>query len=247
MDSKTLNIFNLMKTALVLFRECGYDEASVREIAKASGVSVGMVNHYFGSKEFLGTQCLDVISQYAMRGLKESIDIEEDPILYDLVCVRVLYQYLNRYGYGRFYADSLANDFFFKYLSDTPTRLVRILSRTYPITATEDEIQLYSRYLPYMMEKTLILKKNEGLFSSIDYEEIPLIIVVTALNRFIPEGDILARNAESIRAAESLIAPLEPCVPDDFLMTFVRDYTQRLESTAASQKSNWLRQMNGRA
>ena len=243
MDSKTAHVLQIVKAALSIFREKGYNQASVREIASAAGVSLGMINHYFGSKEFLGTQCLKILSDYSMSLLNENLSIENEPILYDLVAARALYQYLNRYGYETFYRESLENDFFLKYLSDYPTTIVRILSRTYPIEATEDEIQLYSRYLPYMMEKTLVLKKHAGLFTSIDYEQIPYIIVATALNRFIPEQAIKDRDAESIRIAEEIISPLEPSVPDDFLLGFVERYVKRLEDTNASQKASWIRKM----
>lgn len=43
----------LMDTALRLFAERGFDSVTVRDIATASGVSVGLINHHFGSKEGL--------------------------------------------------------------------------------------------------------------------------------------------------------------------------------------------------
>ena len=244
MDSKTNSIFQIVRSALSLFQEKGFDATSIREIASASGVSLGMVNHYFGNKEFLGTKCLELLSEYAMSGISSVAPLEEDPILNDLLCVRALYKYLTLHGYELFYQDSLKNDFFFKYLSDKPTVLIRLLSKQYNIEASEDEIQLYSRYMPYMMEKTLVLKKAEGLFTTIDGEHIPYLIVSTALHHFIPEKDVACRDAESIRIAEELVAPLLPVIPDDFLMDFVSRYIQKLETTNASQKASWIRKMN---
>ncbi len=43
----------LISTSLALFAEKGFDGVTVRDIAKASGVSVGLINHHFGSKEGL--------------------------------------------------------------------------------------------------------------------------------------------------------------------------------------------------
>jgi AcrR family transcriptional regulator len=43
----------LIKTAFALFAEKGFDGVSVRDIAKASSVSIGLITHHFGSKEGL--------------------------------------------------------------------------------------------------------------------------------------------------------------------------------------------------
>lgn len=244
MDSKTTTVFSIVKAAMHLFRKNGFDATSIREIAATSNVSLGMINHYFGNKEFLGTQCLSILSDYCTQHLPERMNLEEDPILYDLVATRVLFQFLHLHGYSRFYNDSLKNDFFFKYLCDKPTVLVKLLSRHYTITASEDEIQLYSRYMPYMMEKTLILKKEMGLFPTIDYDQVPYLIVLTALNHFIPEQDIAVRNPESIRIANELVAPLDPIVPDSFLTEFVSQYIRKLQAANINVKNSWIQSMN---
>jgi TetR/AcrR family transcriptional regulator, regulator of cefoperazone and chloramphenicol sensitivity len=43
----------LIETALALFAERGFDSVTVRDIAKASNLSIGLINHHFGSKEGL--------------------------------------------------------------------------------------------------------------------------------------------------------------------------------------------------
>lgn len=43
----------LIRTSLALFAERGFDGVTVRDIAAASGVSIGLINHHFGSKEGL--------------------------------------------------------------------------------------------------------------------------------------------------------------------------------------------------
>lgn len=45
----------LLKAALKLFGDKGFDSVSVREIAAASDVSIGLIKHHFGSKEGLRT------------------------------------------------------------------------------------------------------------------------------------------------------------------------------------------------
>ena len=49
----------LVRTAFILFAEKGFDSVTVRDLATASSVSVGLINHHFGSKE----------------GLREAVDV----------------------------------------------------------------------------------------------------------------------------------------------------------------------------
>ena len=43
----------LIREAFILFAEKGFDSVTVRDLASASSVSVGLINHHFGSKEGL--------------------------------------------------------------------------------------------------------------------------------------------------------------------------------------------------
>ncbi len=53
----------ILHAALRLFADAGKGQTSVRDIARAAGVSLGMVNHYFGSKEGLYETCVDSMYQ----------------------------------------------------------------------------------------------------------------------------------------------------------------------------------------
>jgi AcrR family transcriptional regulator len=48
----------ILEAALRLFADVGRGETSIRDIAREAGVSLGMVNHYFGSKEALYETCV---------------------------------------------------------------------------------------------------------------------------------------------------------------------------------------------
>ena len=242
MDQKVNSVFVIMQTALRLFKEKGFDETGIREISKATGISLGLVNHYFGNKEFLGMQCMRVLSAYCTQHLDEKVSLYDDPILYDLVMTRTFFLYLNHCGYTKFYIDSLKNDFF-KYINEEPPVLIELLKKSYAINADADEILLYTRYMPYMMEKTLVLKKAENLFESIDYEHIPYLIVSTAMSHFIPEKDIAARDARSIQITNELIAPLEANVPDEFIMNCTEKYLQKFKAASAQQRNDWIKTM----
>jgi len=63
----------ILAASLQLFSDQGVDGTSIRTIAGASGVSLAMVHHYFGSKQALHKACTD--SMYAeMYGLREQLE-----------------------------------------------------------------------------------------------------------------------------------------------------------------------------
>jgi AcrR family transcriptional regulator len=61
--------------ALTLFAERGIEAATIRDIAKAAGVSSGLVRHHFGSKEGLRDAC-DAYALERLKSLKEEVVLE---------------------------------------------------------------------------------------------------------------------------------------------------------------------------
>jgi len=57
----------LIKVTMGLFAERGFDGVTVRDIATAAGVSVGLINHHFGSKEGLR----DAVDRYFLAQFEE--------------------------------------------------------------------------------------------------------------------------------------------------------------------------------
>lgn len=244
MNKRETSIYSILMAALKLFREQGYSATSVRQIAEKAGVSLGMVNHYFGSKEYLGAQVLSLLDLTASSNLTQRLSFSADPILYDLVAVRTLYDFMMQHGYREFYLDSLRYDFFFNYLSNRPSILIDELKKSYHFEASKDDILLYSKYLPYMMEKTLILKKEEGLFPSISYDEVPYLICQTAMNHFIPEADIRARDEESKRITAEFIADREDFPSEELIAEFVQRFDASLQQAASNAHSYWINQIS---
>jgi TetR/AcrR family transcriptional regulator, regulator of cefoperazone and chloramphenicol sensitivity len=86
--------------ALRLFAERGIDGATIRDIAKAAGVSAGLVRHHFGSKEALRDAC-DAHALERLMRIKEQAVLEgqmANPGFLPAVhpTVLLLYRYLAR-------------------------------------------------------------------------------------------------------------------------------------------------------
>jgi AcrR family transcriptional regulator len=85
----------ILQSALVAFTRHGYNGVGVREIARAAGVTAMLVNRYFGSKEQLFAEVVDVVfsestiinddlpslSRVAVRGLVASEPRSVDVLL----------------------------------------------------------------------------------------------------------------------------------------------------------------------
>lgn len=64
----------LVRVAMQMFAERGYDAVTVRDISKEAGVSVGLINHHFGSKEGLR----EAVNRTFIRQFEEAISTRAD-------------------------------------------------------------------------------------------------------------------------------------------------------------------------
>ncbi len=62
----------LVTTALTLFASKGFDSVTVREIAKAAEVSIGLISHHFGSKDGLR----EAVDEYFLAQFEEVLHID---------------------------------------------------------------------------------------------------------------------------------------------------------------------------
>lgn len=62
----------LIKVAMAMFAERGFDGVTVRDISSEAGVSVGLINHHFGSKEGLR----DAVDAYFISQFEEAVTVQ---------------------------------------------------------------------------------------------------------------------------------------------------------------------------
>ncbi len=71
----------IFDTALALFREKGFDETTMRDVAKRAGVSLGSAYHYFPSKSAIVVAYYDAQQaqheRLALRAIERSDDLRE--------------------------------------------------------------------------------------------------------------------------------------------------------------------------
>ena len=77
--------------------------------------------------------------------------------------------------------------------------------------------------MPYHYEKTLILGKESGLFSSILPEEIPDYITIGVFEHFLEHAILSEALLEARQAADTVLSRMPSKVPDDFLLNYLRE------------------------
>ena len=70
----------LLACAMRLFAEEGYDNVSVRAVARAAGVAPGLAYHYFDSKERMFAEAIGDYARRCAEGINAILD-EEGPLL----------------------------------------------------------------------------------------------------------------------------------------------------------------------
>lgn len=209
---------SIFVAALDLFQKGGYSNTNVRQIAEQSNLSLGLVNHYFESKRNLGYLVLKALIGYVssetVNYLKESPD---DILLLDATATRTVNHYLNLGAFHQFYLDSLEEDIFFHYLENLSSCILEQLQPVYGFSISHDMALLYGRYVPYMVEKTLVLKKEKGLFSGIADDDVPYHIFASSYARYIPQDVLTAADHQARQAAPRILEKLDPIPSIDTL------------------------------
>ena len=206
---------DIFRAAHQLFMLHGYDETTIRDISRMAGVSMGLPNHFFGSKWELAAAVLFMVTRYAGEHSLKYFSLENEPLLWTSLDTRLVNAYLLRGPYRAFYRDCLTHDVFFRTLNQVPNVTIYALAAERDIPVDDDIFLLYGKYVPYSVEKTLVLNKERGLFPTIPYDDIPDYIIRSKLEHFVekPVLDTALRRARAL--AEEILPTLPMVVPDE--------------------------------
>ncbi len=82
MDAQSSGKHRLIMVAMKLFAERGFDGVTVRDLAKEAEVSIGLINHHFGSKDGLRRAVDNYFTKSVGDVFKRSaeIGVEQDPV-----------------------------------------------------------------------------------------------------------------------------------------------------------------------
>ena len=199
----------IIDAAIDVFHEKGFEGANITDITGAASVATGSLNNCFGNKERLGAYVTLAMLMHTTPPVRSAISFDDDPILFALAAVSTYDRFMMETGgYRQFFLDSLKYDFVFNYLSRIPNNLAIDLIRHYDRDISPDILTLRSQYLPYMLGRTLILKKEEGCFDEISADDIASLVCQEALKEYVPVAEIRQRAPAGARIAEAVCARL---------------------------------------
>ena len=229
MNARERAIFKIYKESIQLFHDHGFEGTSVRMISEKANTSASMINHYFGSKEQLGSDVFILIGSYAYSSVLKYLSLEEKPVLYDLTLNRISFLYIFNNGYKDFYLDAMKLDFPFRFKDLRTTKLIESLSKKYAFEFTSDDALLYCHYLPFIIEKTLVLKKEEGEFSTYEYDQIPNIISEMSVGHFISDKEVKRYEEEADYICKQILPSLSPDIPDEYIERYMKNKKENKE------------------
>jgi len=93
----------IIKTAMQLFAEKGYEGTSIRDLATAAGVNIAMVNYYFGSKDKLFEAMVEQKSVFIREKLEEIASDNTTTAIekIDLIIENYVFRFLSQPHYHR--------------------------------------------------------------------------------------------------------------------------------------------------
>lgn len=214
----------LIAASIPIFEKKGFDNALLNDITQTANLGAGTLNKCFGSKENFGTYVAMTLFKHITVPLKHELSFSADPILFMLTMIDTFYLFMvEKWGYKTFFIDSLKHDFIQNHLLRKPTPFIIELIRHYKPDARPDRISLYSELMPYMLGRIIILKKQEGLLTSIADDEIPVLMCHEALRHFVSDDDIRRKAPEALRIAHELCDKLEHWPSMETIMETILD------------------------
>lgn len=150
----------ILEAAYRLFLRYGYEKTSMRQIAAAVDVSLGLVTYHFKNKSDMAVELVrNKYSQFSHTA-REYVDQAQDPVLYSALLVRLNYTVFSSPRFFHFYRDVLREDILFQVLADTDVDTdLHIRAKYFPQMVEEEarRIGLYGNYISVSMERTLVL------------------------------------------------------------------------------------------
>ena len=170
-----------------LFLTQGYDNTTVRQIAKEAGVSLGLVTHHFSEKREMAIALLSYQFSVFKSYIHKYVSLEEDPILYSAVLVKLNWTVLSSPKFYEFYIDVLKNDIYLDVIIGSGIETYDMINRKYNLGLDYDYMMLYGNYTSVSAERTLTLYAKDYTLK----ESIPDLVFKTYMFYFLSKMDLL--------------------------------------------------------
>lgn len=149
---------NILTTAGELFLSQGYQETSIRQIARGLGVSSGLIGYYFPSKRDIAVTLFS--EQLAkIKALSHQYVSSEDPVLRSAVLIKLQITVLNSSRFRKLYMEALREDIILTVIQASGLETYLAINEKYHLNYSEQYLST-NNLLAASMERTLVLYSN---------------------------------------------------------------------------------------
>lgn len=156
-ENKKEEILNVSRK---FFIEQGYEKTSMRQIAAAADVSLGLVAYHFKTKRDIALEIVQRMYHRFAAFAEMYVNRHRNPILYSGLLVNLNYMVLSSEKYEAFYRDILRNDILLDVIAKSGVETYMSIRDNYRQDLSDEEAEKmgwYGNFISVSMERTLVL------------------------------------------------------------------------------------------
>lgn len=150
----------ILKVSREFFIEQGYEKTSMRQIATAADVSLGLVAYHFKTKRDIALEIVQRMYHRFAAFAKMYVNRHRNPILYSGLLVNLNYMVFSSEKYEAFYRDILRNDILLDVIAQSGVETYMSIRDNYRPDLSDEEAEKmgwYGNFISVSMERTLVL------------------------------------------------------------------------------------------
>ncbi|GAB1476498.1 hypothetical protein MASR2M70_13320 [Bacillota bacterium] len=191
-----------------LFLSQGYIEATMRQIAEAADVSLGLATYHYKTKRLIAVTVLVKYLNYLKGILAKELPPGSDPMVRSAAMIHLCNTFFMAEPRRNFFLQCLEKDIYMESIKSLGNEAMSEIAAAHHLNVSSDLLLLFDNYIPPAVERILILEKEKGGFPNISYEDIPDIVFSITVERYVDKELIKKAAAEGSVTARSLLCQI---------------------------------------
>lgn len=197
-----------------LFLSQGYKQTTMRQIADAAGVSLGLATYHYKTKRLIAVIIMGKYLRYLKEELAKALPPGSDPMVRSAAMVHLCNAFFMAEPLRTFYLQCLEKDIYMESIKSLGNEAMSEIAAAHQIKVSGDLLLLFDNYIPPAVERILLLEKEKGGFPNISYEDIPDIVFAITVERYIEKELIERASAAGHQIAQSVVAKIPPDISE---------------------------------
>jgi AcrR family transcriptional regulator len=191
-----------------LFLQNGYNHTTMRQIADAAGVSLGLATYHYKTKRHIASTILLRYMEYLKGRIATKAPPNGNLLIRSAATVHLFILFFLQEPMRQFYVECLAADIYMESIQGLGNEAMNEIAQAHQVDVAPDLLLLFDNYIPPTVEKILILEKEKGNFPGIDYDDIPAIVFSIAVERYVGKTEIEAATQEGRQLAYQILGQI---------------------------------------